>query len=114
VDDKEVISEFVGTVCYLAPERFRRYKGYEARMSDMWALGVTCYEMLTGKRCFYGNSDHEVARKIAKNKWHWPRSFSTKHFSPQCKHFVKSLLTLSVTKRPSARDALMHPWFNLL
>jgi Tol biopolymer transport system component len=52
----------VGTVQYMSPEQIR---GQEAdTRSDLFALGATLYEMLTGKRAFPGESQLAVANAI--------------------------------------------------
>jgi len=112
--DSQVISEFVGTICYLSPERLRRHHGWETRCSDMWALGVTLYEMLTGKRCFYGENDQRVLKRIMRNKWHWPKNMQPDDITPQGKDFIQSLLKVNPVERLNARQALMHPWFDSL
>jgi serine/threonine-protein kinase len=52
----------VGTVAYMAPERFRVQPAGPA--ADVWALGVVLYEMATGSLPFKGASNVEVASAI--------------------------------------------------
>ena len=54
----------MGTVGYMAPEQVR---GREAdHRSDIFALGVILYEMLTGKRAFVGQTAVETLNAILK------------------------------------------------
>lgn len=76
----------VGTLCYLCPSRVRTHFGWEIFKSDVFAVGVSAYEMLTGKRCFYGKDEREVLTKITTGQWHWPT------------HFVPSLLAQDFVK----------------
>jgi len=53
VKDDKVYTEFAGTQCYLSPERWRQHFGWELKASDIWAVGVITFEMVTGRRCFF-------------------------------------------------------------
>jgi len=111
IGDTDLTYDFVGTLCYLAPERVKPYSGAQARASDIWALGVTCYEMLTGKRCFFGKDDQEVLKKIEKATWHWPPMMEQNQvLSVRARHFVQSALHQAVSKRATARQLLKHAW----
>ena len=50
-----------GTYLYMAPEQLR---GRPGPQSDLWAVGVIAYQMLTGKLPFPGPTPQEVARQI--------------------------------------------------
>jgi TolB-like protein/Flp pilus assembly protein TadD/predicted Ser/Thr protein kinase len=52
----------VGTLAYMSPEQLRSQTA-DAR-SDIWALGVTLYEMVSGTRPFLGQSGFELTSAI--------------------------------------------------
>lgn len=73
--------------------------------SDLFMLGSTFYEMLTGERCFQGKDLQETLQNI-KTKQPAPPSSLNKDVPAQLDAFVMSLLEKDPTKRPaSAREA---------
>ncbi|TVL97471.1 MAG: hypothetical protein CV087_22300, partial [Candidatus Brocadia sp. WS118] len=51
-----------GTVPYMAPEQFQDLKNVDVR-ADIYSFGVMLYEMISGKRPFYGSSFKEFQQK---------------------------------------------------
>jgi len=56
-------SGFLGTIPYMSPEHLRGAKNVDAR-TDIWALGVIAYELLTCKRPFDCSSKIDLVSKI--------------------------------------------------
>ena len=57
-------SSVVGSPSYMAPEQLRSSKGVGTR-TDIWALGVVMYELLTEKQPFTGESMTDLALAIS-------------------------------------------------
>eukprot|EP01083_Nonionella_stella_P012683 35895_1 len=105
--DQTLYSDFVGTPFYLAPESVRHRCGWELYKSDMWAVGVITYVLLTGRPPFWGRNNREILTKIIKADIHWPSGIE---LSPSCKQFITELLSKDPRKRLSAKEALQHDW----
>ena len=63
----------LGTYAYMAPEQF---DGHPEKRSDVWALGVTLYELLTLRRPFDGPSHNEFNEQIHKAEPPRPRALA--------------------------------------
>ncbi|MEM7313175.1 MAG: serine/threonine-protein kinase, partial [Planctomycetota bacterium] len=62
--------DIVGTIRYMAPERF---KGLCDERSDIYALGLTLYELLTLTRAFESENQIEIVNLIANQDPQMPR-----------------------------------------
>jgi serine/threonine-protein kinase len=57
-------STVLGSPIYMAPEQMRSAKGADAQ-SDIWALGVILYELLSGRVPFHGETAADLAVKVS-------------------------------------------------
>jgi calcium-dependent protein kinase len=76
---------------------------------DIWSCGVITFIVLSGIPPFNGASDQEIMKKVKLGKF----SFSDpiwNNISDMAKDFITQLLIKDQAKRPSAQEALSHPW----
>jgi serine/threonine protein kinase len=100
---------FIGTLEFAAPELV--FGGNYSEKVDCWALGVTMYTCLTNRNPFEPlNQFQELATNIAYS------DFSVEEvpegISNQAAELMARLLANQDHQRPSALEALNHPWFD--
>ena len=109
-DPNRNLDEKLGTPYYIAPEVLN--KNYNEKC-DVWSCGVITYILLSGMPPFNGQSDQDIMKKVREGVFSFEdRIWST--ISDNAKSFIKSLLIYDPKERPSASDALQHPWLAAL
>jgi len=109
----------LGTDQYISPET---YAGYSTAVSDMWAIGVIFYTILTGSFPFHcalfddqpgenyvGHARMDQIRRrlrIARIDW----SNKVWYADPKAKDFVKRCFVCDQKRRMTVKEALAHPW----
>jgi len=111
VEDDLEYRDLVGTPYYLAPESAAGDKyirtGAVLKSSDIWAVGVIAYVMLTGRPPFDGESNAEIFQRILTNPVKFPPTVKiSKLFIDFCLHILKK----SPKRRIKLEEALAHPW----
>lgn len=96
-----------GTLEYMAPEILNGTV-YDEKC-DIWSVGVTLYFLLCGHRPFDGNTDLEIKQAVKTGLIQFQHPVF-KHVPDEVIELIKSMCEVDPTKRPSAEQALNHPW----
>eukprot|EP01069_Polyplicarium_translucidae_P004825 Polyplicarium_translucidae@DN2664_c0_g1_i1.p1 len=101
--DRVAFSGVRGTQGFLAPELLRR-RSFDGKL-DIWAVGVIAYQLLAGYDPFYPASRCAVDdAKVEFDPRYWDR------YEALARDFIGSLLNVNPRERPTAKEALLHPW----
>jgi serine/threonine protein kinase len=133
---EELKNEVIGTIEYMAPEVV---KGRDAgAKSEIWSLAATTFELLLGEPPFgscneedgKGEQDEEVQKRILEwtgnledlechaslsiwQKWQCRHDRPWEASSAEAQDFLRWLLNPNPDKRPTAAEALEHPWLEM-
>jgi len=99
----------IAQLFYVAPEVLQQKY---TNKCDMWSVGAIVYVLLSGKVPFPGNKPADIVEAIRKGSFHYNHE-PFKKVSDAAKDFINNLLALSPEKRPTAEEALKHPWFQM-
>lgn len=107
----------LGTPLYMAPERIRDPSHVDGR-TDIYSLGAVGFYLLTGKRLFHTESDHDLTYQIL----HAPPPRASEHAAAPIPGELDDLLVRCLSKDPVQRptaievahalDGILaaHPW----
>ncbi|XP_042240945.1 death-associated protein kinase 1-like isoform X3 [Homarus americanus] len=103
----EEVRDMMGTAEFVAPE----IVNYEplCLATDMWAIGVITYILLSGSSPFLGDTQQETFNNITAVDY----TFDSEYFcgtSDLAKDFICRLLVKDARKRLTAEESLAHPW----
>lgn len=99
----------VGTPYYVAPDVLQGNYGKEC---DVWSLGVLLYVMLAGYPPFYGDSQHEIFKRIIRGQFDFDRE-EWSDVSAEARDLISSMLVVNPAKRVTLEAVLRHEWFSI-
>jgi len=93
-----VTGDFVGSPVYVAPELADANLGEIDQRTDVWALGVTLYEMLTQRLPFLGANTPEIFRAITETE-----PPPVRRFAPKTPRDLEVICLKALEKNPARR-----------
>ena len=107
LDPNELVKISTGTAEFAAPEIVEREAvGF---FTDMWAIGVLAYVLLSGLSPFAGNSDIDTLKNVKSCDWSFDEE-AFKNVSEEGKDFIRKLLVKKKEARMTAHECLLHSW----
>ncbi|XP_049301026.1 twitchin isoform X7 [Anopheles funestus] len=109
LNPNEMVKISTGTAEFAAPEIVEREPvGF---YTDMWAVGVLAYVLVSGLSPFAGETDIDTLKNIKQGTWEFDE-VAFRDVSEECKDFIRRLLIKNTEKRMTAHECLMHVWLS--
>src|SRR4051794_36171065 len=90
--------DLVGTLRYMSPEQALARRGVVDQRTDIYALGLTLYELLTLRPAFDGRDHHELLRQIAMDE-----PISPRRLNKAVPRDLETVIMKAISKEPSNR-----------
>jgi len=105
---RHVVKEIAGTVYYMAPEVVTGKPFGDP--ADVWAIGVSLYQLLCDSVPFDGSDLEEVRRAISTHEAKFPPRLGWDKRSMESRDFIRQMCAKVANKRLTCAQALHHPW----
>ncbi|KAG5175101.1 hypothetical protein JKP88DRAFT_339491 [Tribonema minus] len=98
----------IGTPAFMAPELLGPHPHSNITpASDVWALGVTLYQMVAGKTPWWAAGQQNLEKAIMHTELSLPESPA---LDPHLKHLLRSMLIKDPAHRITLVEAMQHEW----
>ncbi|KMZ74116.1 hypothetical protein ZOSMA_135G00450 [Zostera marina] len=104
-DKMQDLKSCKGSVYWMAPEVVKPKQGY-GTPADIWSLGCTVFEMLTGKPPYSDLEWTSALFKIGRGE----RPAIPEDLSTDARDFINQCVQVKPTDRPSSKELLGHPF----
>ena len=111
-EEKTTFTNAVGSSYYMSPQVI---EGNYTQKCDIWSCGIIAFVCMGGYAPFEGEDEMETAEQILdseKNGIEFDDP-SWDEFSDEALDFIRYVLAYDEKDRPSAAEALQHPWFDM-
>ncbi|XP_064619901.1 dual specificity mitogen-activated protein kinase kinase 5-like [Lineus longissimus] len=103
--EHSIAKSYVGTNSYMAPERLKG-EDYSVH-SEVWSLGVSLFEMATGRFPYEYRKPMELLNKVVTES---PPKLPTGIFTDAFVHFTAQCMQKSPFSRPAPETLMEHPF----